>query len=300
MVIKMKRGFLISLILVCSGAMASCDRDAKVAPAKVAPAKAVPAKAVPNEIQQPGTQPREVPPLIPAIQDTPGPHADNTLNKACYNCHEHDGPESIVRMWSGGMMAQSSRDPLFWACLAIAEQDFEGVGDLCIRCHSTRAWYAGRSAPTDGSAIGRDDADGVTCEFCHKMTNPNGSEHQGVMNPPFKANDGIEGYYGTGIAALSEDSERLGPYDPMRLYGVHVGKPVPNGLIRKFDKAHPAKKSGFHRDVDFCGTCHDVSNPAVGDLAPNNGAEVPLEPGTFSGELGTPVDTRRGCFLKRW
>jgi hypothetical protein len=193
------------------------------------------------------------------------------------------------------MMAQSSRDPLFWACLAIAEQDFDGAGDLCIRCHSTRGWYAGRSIPTDGSAIGIDDADGVVCEFCHKMTNPDGSEHRGVMNPPFEANDGSEGYYGSGIASLSNGVARLGPYEPMRLYSVHVRKPVPDDPKKKFTSAHPAKKSAFHRDVDFCGTCHDVSNPAVGDLAPNNGAQVPLEPGTFSGVLGTPVD-RKAAF----
>jgi hypothetical protein len=38
----------------------------------------------------------------------------------------------------------------------------------------------------------------------------------------------------------------------------------------------------------MCGTCHDVSNPAVGDLAPNHGAMVPL-PGTYSGIVNGPV-----------
>jgi hypothetical protein len=273
----MKRVFLICVILVFSGEMAPLARAANV---------------VPNEIQQPGTQQLEVPTLIPAVQNKPGPHEDNTLNRACYDCHAYDRQESIVRIWSGSMMAQSSRDPLFWACLAIAEQDFGGAGDLCIRCHSTRGWYDGRSIPTDGSAIGIDDADGVVCEFCHKMTNPDGSEHRGVMNPPFKANDGIEGYYGSGIASLSNGVARLGPYDPMKLYAVHVRRPIPDDPKKKFASAHPVKKSTFHRDVDFCGTCHDVSNPAVGDLAPNNGAQVPLEPGTFSGILGTPVDLK--------
>jgi hypothetical protein len=52
---------------------------------------------------------------------------------------------------------------------------------------------------------------------------------------------------------------------------------------------HQSKPSRFHRSVDFCGTCHDVSNPAVGDLAPNNGAQLPLPAGSFSGQLGSPV-----------
>lgn len=275
--ITINRVFLICVILLILAKMATFSLAAIV---------------VPNEIKQPGTQQMEIPALIPAIQDATGPYRDETLNKACYRCHEHKGPASIVRTWSGGMMAQSSRDPLFWACLAIAEQDFEGAGDLCIRCHSTRGWYDGRSLPTDGSAIGIDDADGVSCEFCHKMTNPDDSEHKGVMNPPFEANDGVEGYYGTGIASLSGDADRLGPYDPKKLYTVHRGRTGPDNPKSYFDAAHPVKKSGFHRDVDFCGTCHDVSNPAVGDLAPNNGAQVPLEPGTFSGILGTPVDSK--------
>ncbi len=275
--IIMNRMLLICAILVICGETATSARAADV---------------VPNEIKQPGTQEKEVPALIPPIQDSPGPYQDKTLNRACYNCHEYDRPESHVKKWSGGMMAQASRDPLFLASLAIAEQDFDGAGDLCIRCHFPRAWYDGRSTPTDASAIGIDDTNGVSCEFCHKMTNPDDSEHKGVMNPPFKANDGIEGYYGSGMASLSGEVERLGPYDPKRLYAVHEGRPGPDGPVRGFNAAHPAEKSTFQRDVDFCGTCHDVSNPAVGDLAPNNGAQVPLDPGTFSGVLGTPVDVK--------
>jgi hypothetical protein len=44
--------------------------------------------------------------------------------------------------------------------------------------------------------------------------------------------------------------------------------------------------------VDFCGSCHDVSNPVVGDLAPNNGAQQPLAAGTFDGQLDTPSNPR--------
>jgi hypothetical protein len=275
--IMMKRVFLLSVILLISGEMATFVFAANV---------------VPNEIKQPGTQQMEIQALIPAIQDAPGPYQDEILNKACYHCHDHDGLESHVKTWAGGMMAQASRDPLFLASLAIAEQDFDGAGDLCIRCHFPRAWYDGRSIPTDASSVGINDTNGVICEFCHKLTNPDDSEHKGVMSSLFKANDGIEGYYGSGIASLSREVERFGPYDPERLHAVHKGSVEPDGRTMDFDAAHPVKKSKFQRDVDFCGTCHDVSNPAVGDLAPNNGAQVPLEPGTFSGIPGTPVDSK--------
>lgn len=219
------------------------------------------ATVVPNEIQQPGSQPGEVGNL-----ESPD---------KCDNCH--GGYNQAVEPafnWRGSMMANAGRDPIFWATLAIAEQDFDGSGDLCIRCHSTGGWYAGRSTPTDGSGLAAGDADGVECDNCHKMTDTNNAEHLGVMKAPFIANDEknpATGYYGSGMESLSGGSAKLGPYS--------------DAAAR-----HQFLPSKFHRDVDYCGTCHDVSNPAVGDLAHNNGAQVPLAPGTFSGVLGSPVD----------
>ncbi len=218
------------------------------------------ALVVPNEIQQPGTQPREVGNL-----ETPD---------KCDNCH--GGYNSAVEPafnWRGSMMANAGRDPIFWATLAIAEQDFDGSGDLCIRCHSTSGWYAGRSTPTDGSALTAGDADGVECDLCHKMTNPNNSEHLGVMNPPFLANDEkplATGYFGSGMLSVSGGSAKLGPYS--------------DAVAR-----HQFQQSKFHRDVAFCGSCHDVSNPAVGDLAHNNGKQATGDPVVASGVPGSPV-----------
>src|SRR5512147_1333437 len=164
------------------------------------------ALVVPNEIQQPGTQPGEVSNL-----ETPD---------KCDNCH--GGYNTAVEPafnWRGSMMANAGRDPIFWATLAVAEQDFDGAGDLCIRCHSSAGWLAGRSTPTDGSGLMAGDADGVDCDTCHKMTNPNNSEHLGVMVAPFVANDKktpATGYYGSGMLSLWGGSEKLGPYsDPV-------------------------------------------------------------------------------------
>ncbi|MBE9565010.1 MAG: hypothetical protein IMF17_07165, partial [Proteobacteria bacterium] len=140
------------------------------------------ADTVPVEVQMPGTQPGEA-----ALESV----------TRCDNCHQADSPEvTIAHDWRGSMMSHAGRDPIFWATVAIAEQDFDGSGDLCIRCHTMAAWLDGRSTPTDGSALTIADA-------------------------------------------------------------------VPK---------HKWDESKFHRDVDFCGSCHDVSNPVVGDLAPNNGA----------------------------
>lgn len=220
------------------------------------------AVTVPIEVQMPGSQPGEVGNL-----ESPD---------KCDNCHQSSDPVvNITHDWRGSMMSHAGRDPIFWATVAIAEQDFDGSGDLCIRCHTMGGWLAGRSTPTDGSALTHADAaEGVSCDTCHKMTNPDNTEHSGVQNAPFVANDGavpVEGYYGSSQLSISDGNAKLGPY----------ADAVPK---------HQWDQSQFHRSVDFCGSCHDVSNPVVGDLAPNNGAQQPLVSGTFNGLLDSIID----------
>ncbi|MBW1743885.1 MAG: hypothetical protein JRJ47_10740, partial [Deltaproteobacteria bacterium] len=53
---------------------------------------------------------------------------------------------------------------------------------------------------------------------------------------------------------------------------------------------HQFMQSSFHRSLDFCGSCHDVSNSAVGDLAPNNGTQPTADPVISDGVPGNPVD----------
>lgn len=239
------------------------------------------AESVPTEVDLPGTQPGEV-----------GNFEDPDK---CGNCHA--GYNSLITVgepqdepvtgWRGGSMGNAGRDAIFWATLAIAEQDFDGVGDLCIRCHSTTGWYGDRSTPTDGSGLLLTDDDGVDCDTCHLMTNPDKSEHIGEMNTPFTANcsdDPVdpsgtcqsldEAYYGSGMLSISPGAEKLGPYEET--------------VAR-----HSFLQSRFHRDVDFCGSCHDVSNSVIGDLAPGNGAQATAPPVvSSSGNLGGPVEEK--------
>jgi hypothetical protein len=221
------------------------------------------ATVVPNEVQQPGTQPGEVGTL-----ETPD---------KCDNCHgNYNRAVEPAFNWRGSMMANAGRDPIFWATLAIAEQDFDGAGDLCIRCHSTAGWQAGRSTPTDGSGLTAGDADGVECEACHKSTNPDDSEHQGSQSAPFVANDKLvppQGYFGSGMLSLYPGSAKLGPYADA-------------------DARHQFLPSQFHRRVEFCGSCHDVSNPVVGDLAPGAGKQPGGDPVVQSRTLGSAVSTK--------
>lgn len=235
------------------------------------------AAVVPTDIEQPGTQPEELSaPIVPV--------RNGQFN--CHNCHSNYESEPKAEPWynwQGSMMSHAGRDPLFWATMAVAEQDFDGSGDLCLRCHAPKGWLEGRSTPTDGSGLLTGDQHGVECGFCHRLTNPDNSEHQGVQNPPYLANDDgdpgsvsgdIKAYHGTGMASLLDTREILGPYA-----GINVGMAHGN-----------TRQSKFHRSVDFCGTCHDVSNPAVGDLAHNQGAQATADAVIADGTPGSAVD----------
>ena len=259
------RSFVLFCLLVISGSITASN-------------------TVPNEVQLPGTQPSEV--------------SNFEAPNKCDNCHAGYNDNSTVDEpqpqhepatgWRGAAMGNAGRDPIFWATMAIAEQDFDGVGDLCIRCHSTGGWYGGRSTPTDASGLATSDSDGVDCDTCHSMTNPDDSEHLGVMNPPFVANcngdptnlDDLkctsgEGFYGSGITSMWAASDKLGPYTE-----------------EDASARHQAMQSKFHRSVDFCGTCHDVSNSVVGDLALNHGAQPTAPSVVASGVLGGPVEDK--------
>ena len=226
------------------------------------------ADIVPNEIQMPGTQPHDgIAPLDEVA--------------TCEQCHgNYDSNAEPVFNWRGSMMSHSGRDPIFWATLAVAEQHFDGAGDLCTRCHNPGGWLEGRSTPTSGSALSNQtDRDGIECDLCHRLGNPDDSEHLGVQLDPFIANSGdpVEGHYGSSqYVLMNSNATKLGPYSDAT---------PPAG-------AHSALQSSYHRSPELCGTCHDVSNPVTGDLAHNNGAQVPLDAGTFSGVLGAPIEEK--------
>lgn len=119
--------------------------------AAIGPGVARAADIVPTDVQQPGAQPGEVSQI-------------ESVSK-CNNCHKDFDPAREPWFhWTGSMMAHASRDPVFWATVAVAEQDFDGSGDLCIRCHVPEGWLNGRSTPTDGSGLAEGDDDGVQCD----------------------------------------------------------------------------------------------------------------------------------------
>ena len=98
------------------------------------------------EVPLPGTQPLEGGIEFAKVQQ-------------CIMCHAQtpNGAADPVFSWQGGMMAQAGRDPVYRAALAVANQDIEGVGEYCWRCHAPRGWLEGRSTPADGSALNREE-----------------------------------------------------------------------------------------------------------------------------------------------
>lgn len=197
-----------------------------------------------NDFLLPGTQPdksggMDFDPVIPSGN--------------CRVCHEIYDPVEVpvYSRWSGSIKAHAARDPLFLACLAIANQDAVDSGDLCLRCHTPGGWLQGRSFPTDGSALEPNDLDSVNCNFCHRMVDPDFkpgiSPARDLPILDALASAGLlPSTPGNGSYVVDPDDTRRGPFSdvPLNLHGVDI---VP---------------SPFHTKSEFCGTCHDVSNPA--------------------------------------
>lgn len=181
----------------------------------------------------PGTQPET---LVQALVDV----------QSCRFCHgDFDEAHEPFTRWAASMMGQAARDPIFYACLAVANQDAAYVGDMCLRCHSPNGWLGGRSSPPDGSALTGTDFEGVSCSVCHRMVDPIYSER----NPP-------------------EDLEVLDMLDDLPVHE-HGGQYVIDFLDRRrgpfqLDEKFPWHQwiqSPYHQSANLCATCHEVSNP---------------------------------------
>ena len=163
----------------------------------------------------------------------------------CQGCHgNYDHAVEPYFNWNGSMMGQAMRDPLFLACVAVAEQDAPSVGDLCLRCHTPGGWQEGRSVDTSGGQLTDKDRQGIQCDFCHRMVDP---IHDVGIDP-------VED-----VAVLA-DLETL-PVGPANGQFINDPAPVRRGPYADAQASHDFLDSGFHRRSDLCGTCHDVSNP---------------------------------------
>jgi hypothetical protein len=206
--------------------------------------------------------------FLPGSQ--PGQSGQLETPDKCDNCH--GGYNQAVEPafnWRGSMMSQAARDPLFYACLAISNQDAPQSGDLCIRCHSPAGWLEGRSSPTDGSALNNNDREGVQCDFCHKLVKPT------IL--------GVNPYPGDPAytsGTYPEDQSYLSTLNPIPGWsanGMYIADAnnAKRGPFVDAAAKHQIYYSPFHKEAELCGTCHDVSNPvytkdSYGKYIPNS------------------------------
>jgi len=190
----------------------------------------------------------------------------------CYDCHSSAGfgsdpvdkEYSPYDTWSGSMMANATRDPLFWAAVDVANQDVPGVGDFCIRCHSPNGFYQGHTkngtsnpdyangCELTGTVTSQEnklnDYQGVSCHFCHRLeeNGPNG-EPQILKNSDVWIDD---------VACDSPGSSSFGPCRKGP-YNDYSSNPDIN------NPPHAWKYSNYINKSEICGSCHNVSSPEI-------------------------------------
>ncbi|MEO7433771.1 MAG: hypothetical protein ABIR62_17530 [Dokdonella sp.] len=196
----------------------------------------------------------------------PGLFSELIYSDNCAGCHRGtSGTQSTFRpysTWSGSMMANATRDPLFWAALDIANKDVPGVGDYCLRCHTPRGWLGGRVVkatfgdPDNDVTLGAagcllsggydkadntdNDYSGESCHFCHRMM------PQGPQGQPGYLENGNAWIDDANCSADQLEPCRRGPYT----YNVDGQTPP-----------HPWVQSDYHSQSANCAVCHNVSTP---------------------------------------
>jgi len=153
----------------------------------------------------------------------------------CIKCHSFKNPDEIADQpfvtpvaWQGGMMANSARDPVFWAGVAVASQD--GDTTTCVRCHVPRAFVGGNEGVQTIDELSEDELTGVDCDLCHRLVDDG-------ETPPGNALYAIDDVLG-----MNGEIAKRGPWD------------YTEGLV----PMHAWLQDPYMGASRACGTCHDV------------------------------------------
>jgi hypothetical protein len=204
-----------------------------------AAAATTPLATTSDDFRAPGTQPLTVAHEF-ATPDT------------CRPCHSNYGEAAVepFRNWQASMMAQSGRDPLTWAAIAVANQDAPSSGETCLRCHLPKGWLEGRSAAADGTLMTADDRQGVQCTICHRLVDPeNGPGAPAEDAAILAALDAPVPMPGNAMMVVDPLDRRRGPFDVVADLGTDPHLPAASTLV-----------SPYHQSAALCGTCHNVRN----------------------------------------
>ncbi|NIM12445.1 MAG: hypothetical protein GTO45_10050 [Candidatus Aminicenantes bacterium] len=269
--------------------------------------------------------------LTPSVKDDPlvrmpGTQPDQGVKleapTRCLNCH--GGYNQAVEPgynWKGSMMAQASRDPMFWACMTVAGQDSHwAIGtpnavDICERCHFPEGWLGGRSDPPNASAMTGSDFDGLHCDFCHTMYDP---FYETTFNGTREGNDWT-GYWDEATILSQDEATATYTEDSTLATGISLFDGWPfyldnqpkyastyfeSGSGQYFVSTGSQKRAGFadaaarhqmfysryHKSKYFCSTCHDVSNPALANLGLSG---LPAQVDPVTGQPSTDLITEQ-------
>ncbi|KAB2838958.1 MAG: hypothetical protein F9K45_10685, partial [Melioribacteraceae bacterium] len=210
------------------------------------------------------------------------PFADEANTNNCGNCHA----SVIVDQWQNNAHGNSAKNKFFYAMYNGTDLEGNPAGEgfkfdfpesdgNCTLCHIPTASLQTMKGVNPNS-ISAADANGVFCDFCHKIENTSG----------FASKDQITKNYG--VAAINllrpADGEQLffGPY-------IDIHKPDAfNPNIKKSEFCAPCHSGYFWNDVTYgsfiewqespypamdihCQTCHMAPDGVTTNFAPGKG-----------------------------
>ncbi|MCA9224463.1 MAG: hypothetical protein KDA47_02585 [Planctomycetales bacterium] len=147
--------------------------------------------------------------------------------KQCAACHPRQ-----YEQWSRSMHAYAQHSPVFEAFnLTLVERTAGTIGTFCTRCHTNIGTSLGENESVRNVHRSRISMEGVTCVTCHRRAYGHYKSSSRVAIEPGGVND----------ACI------FGPFE---------------NPVSEQAGSHPSKPSSYIRTSQFCGECHDVTNPA--------------------------------------
>ncbi|MGN6109755.1 MAG: multiheme c-type cytochrome [Kofleriaceae bacterium] len=214
----------------------------------------------------------------------------------CMDCHPKH-----YQQWSGSMHAYAADDPVFVAMNNRGQRETNGrLGNFCINCHAPMAERLGFTdfANFDPAAL-PPSARGITCYFCHNVTEVTTTHNNGLV----LANDQtMRG----GVKNPVDSSAHHSKYDVLmdsdlnqsELCGSCHDIVVPGALNGRHDVAVERTFAEWKTTIFAtetapgihltCGGCHMGSSDDVVADAP--GLDVPLRNGGFHSHMFPGID----------
>ncbi len=177
----------------------------------------------------------------------------------CGDCHSNEASATAMRdeegraigpddLWQGSMMANSARDPFWWAMVAAETRTFPAAKGAieaeCMRCHTpmaiTDAAFHGEPTPSLAALMAGDERgslglDGVACAACHQ-----------IQGEKLGGEGSFSGHY-----VIEPVAEIYGPHgDPFTM---------PMKMHTSFTPTEGAQLL----DPGHCGSCHTLITEAL-------------------------------------